>query len=287
MTDECDTSVTRRRTLRIAGSLAIAGGLAGCTGAGDGEGGEDGESTTAEDGPTDRTGTATTRDGTKTEGSQTEGTGGSTDGEAETTSGGDLSTETVTFPSSVGEEVTATKWGDGDCAAVFLHGVGYDRSDWEPQASAVAEDGYTALSLSLDHDDRESNVEATVGAVDYLRGELGVQTVVLVGASAGANAVVKTDANTDVDVAGSVILAPGRAGDLGANLSGRTLFVVGKGDSDRFVQTTKRLHGDAPGPKELVVLDSSEHAQGIFATSEGDRLQSLIVEFVNTVCSEA
>ena len=193
----------------------------------------------------------------------------------------------MTFPSSAGDEVTATRWGDGDCAAVFLHGVGYGREDWAPQAAAVAESGHTALALALNHDDRESNVEATVGAVDYLRSERGVETVVLVGASAGANAVVKTDANTDLDVAGSFILAPGRAADLGGGLSGRKLFAVGEGDSQRFVETTEQLHNDAPEPKELVMLDSTEHAQGVFQTDAGERLQSLIVEFVNTVCAEA
>ncbi|SEP28051.1 hypothetical protein SAMN04487948_13211 [Halogranum amylolyticum] len=261
---------TRRRALRAVASLGTVGGLAGCTGTGDSE------PTPNADGPTgDESDTATS--GLET----------ATESDSGTTASGDATAETVTFPSSVGDEVTATQRGDGDCAVIFLHGVGYGREDWRPQATAVEENGHIALAVALNHDDRESNVEATVGAVDYLRSEVDVETVVLVGASAGANAVVKTDANTDVDVAGSFVLAPGRAGDLGAGLSGRKLFVVGEGDSQRFVETTKQLHGDASGPKDLVILDAAEHAQGVFETSAGDRLQSLLVEFVNTVCSMA
>lgn len=281
MTDE---HVTRRRALKGLTGLAVAGSLAGCAGS---DGSESTE-TTAERGSNDGPEATTTTTDTPADDGETEA---ETDSAGETETTGATSDEsaarTVTFPSSTGEEVTATRWGEGDCAAVFLHGVGYDREDWTPQAAAVAENGHTALSLALNHDDRESNVEATVGAVDYLKSERGVETVVLVGASAGANAVVKTDANTDVDVAGSFVLAPGRAADLGAELSGRTFFAVGEGDSERFVETTKQLHSDAPGPKELVMLDSSEHAQGIFDTDAGDRLQSLIVEFVDTVCAEA
>jgi hypothetical protein len=283
MTDE---HVTRRRALKGVAGLAVAGGLAGCTGSD----GSESTGATAESGSDDGSEATTT---TTTTGPPADGGEAATETddteETETTeaTSDESATRTLTFPSSAGDEVTATRWGDGDCAAVFLHGVGYGREDWAPQATAVAESGHTALALALNHDDRESNVEATVGAVDYLKSERGVETVVLVGASAGANAVVKTDANTDLDVAGSFILAPGRAADLGAGLSGRKLFAVGEGDSQRFVETTERLHSDAPEPKELVMLDASEHAQGIFDTDAGERLQSLVVEFVNTVCAEA
>lgn len=285
MTDE---RVTRRRTLQAIAGAGVLGSLAGCTGADSDD--SDGASTTGTDGEVTGTATATASESegegktAKIDETQTP-TESSSETSDEPTASGDLSAATVRFPSTAGDEVTATAWGEGDCAAVFLHGVSYGRDDWAPQATAVAANGHTALALALNHDDRESNVEATVGAVEYLQSERDVERVVLVGASAGANAVVKTDANTDVDVAGSFILAPGRAANLGAELSGRKFFAVGEGDSERFVETTKQLHGDAPGPKELVLLDSTEHAQGIFATDAGERLQSLIVEFVETVCS--
>jgi len=281
------TDISRRRTLRRLGGALL--GLGGCLG-GDSDGGDAGGDSSPDGGTVSEEETrATTGEGTAAGTDDTAGPASdATTGDSEATTGtasAAPSPRRVTFASSGGSEVVATRWGDGDCAAAFLHGVGYDRRSWDRQARAVADRGHVALSLSLDHDDRSSNVRAVAGAVEHLRGTVGVGRIVLVGASAGANAVVKADANAGVDVAGLVLLAPGRAADLGGRLHGEKLFLVGADDSERFVETTERLHGDASEPKRLVRLDSAEHAQGIFDTAAGDRLGSLLIGFVDDVCA--
>lgn len=251
--------------------------LAGCTG----DPGTDATTDTSTDRgtTTDPAGATTTdtSDGTATAATET------TDGTAETTTG-EPSRETVEFPSRAGDAVVGTLWGAGDCAAVFAHGVGYDRSDWAPQARAVAAAGHAALAVDLDHDDRPGNVEALAGAVAYLRETVGVSSVVFVGASAGANAVVKTEADPGVDVAGLFVLAAGRAAEAAGDATGRSLFAVGARDGQRFRDTTRAMYENAPEPKRFETLDSAEHAQGIFGTPAGDRLHDLVVSFVDTVC---
>jgi hypothetical protein len=40
-------------------------------------------------------------------------------------------------------------------------------------------------------------------------------------------------------------------------------------------------YGKAPGPKELLVLPGSAHAQNIFPTDQGARLMENIVRFIS------
>jgi len=66
-------------------------------------------------------------------------------------------------------------------------------------------------------------------------------------------------------------------------MKGRKLFIVARDDANdedhgcpRFVRITK-----GSGPKELVILDGSAHAQFIFATDQGERLMREILRFLS------
>lgn len=256
--------------------VAITGSLAGCTA--DENAAEN--STTTEEPTTTATQTSTpsteTPEPTATEQPTTTTT-------TETTE--QASGETVSFQTSDDRTVEGTLYGNGSCAVIFAPGSEYDRTDWEPQASTVAGEGHTALTVSLDSDNRTGNPKTIAGAASYLQDEQGAETVVAVGASSGANAVVKANTISGTNLDGSAIISAGEGDSYATELSGRLLFVVGKNDETRYVQTTKGMHQQAPDPKRLEELPTDGHGQGIFETDQSDALANMIVEFSNTVCS--
>jgi hypothetical protein len=67
-------------------------------------------------------------------------------------------------------------------------------------------------------------------------------------------------------------------------MQGRKLFVVARGDvRGENVPRLPEIQGQyeqATGPKELLVLEGSAHAQHLFATAEGERLMREILRFL-------
>jgi pimeloyl-ACP methyl ester carboxylesterase len=111
-----------------------------------------------------------------------------------------------------------------------------------------------------------------LAAVRYLR-KMGAKTVSVVGGSMGGGAA--GDASIEADAGeidrlvflGSLASLAGRAPE---QINGRKLFIMSRDDVD--VENEPRLprmreqYERAPGPKELVILEGSAHAQFIFAT---------------------
>lgn len=258
--------------------LAVTGSLAGCT-----------EDDSAAKNTTKTTTTTTTTTATQTQSPTTETPEPTTTDSPTTTTTTETTEQSsgkeVSFSASGGQTVKGTLYGSGSCAVIFAPGKGYDRTDWESQASAIAGEGHTALTVSLDFENRTANPKTIAGAVSYLREKQGAETVVTVGASAGANAVVKANTISGTNIDGSVIISPGGATGYATELSGQLLFVVGTDDKTRYVQTTKGMHQQAPDPKRLEELPTSKHGQDIFNSDQGAALENMIVEFSNTVCS--
>lgn len=274
-----DQSISRRQTMKLFCGLAVTGSLAGCTeDENAGESNENGSQTTTTEAQTQSPATETPQQTATTEPTTTEATEETTETTTEQASG-----EQVSF-SAGDSQVEGLLYGDGSCAVVLVPGQEYDGSDWEPQASAIAEGGHTALAVSPGSGSA-ANPKMIAGAVSYLREKQGAETVVAVGASAGADALVKASTISGTGIDGSVVIAPGEAADYAPELSGRLLFVVGKEDEKRYVQTTKMMHQQAPDPKRLEELPTGEHGQAIFDSDQGSALKNMLVEFSNTVCS--
>ncbi|WP_137286614.1 lipase family protein [Halorussus salinisoli] len=265
---------TRRHLLRLAGIASVLG-LAGCTGSTD---------------DTEQETTSTEAGGTEADPGTTGGMDTETDDtepDASETTRAASEPREVEFATRAGTAVRGTLLGDGSCGVVFAHGVGFDRADWRPQSERLAADGRVALGIDLNLDDRSTTPEYVLAAVRYLREQVGVDDVVLVGASAGANAVVRANAAaTDETIDGTMGISAGRAAEAATEVQGRSLFVVSEGDSDRFVQTTEEMAENAPEPTALEVLPGEAHGQDVFETDQGDELVGLIREFVRTVCEE-
>jgi hypothetical protein len=81
-----------------------------------------------------------------------------------------------------------------------------------------------------------------------------------------------------------VLLAHGAYG-LPENLTGRKLFIVSRDDPGPDGQPRllriRAQYEKAPGPKELVILEGSAHAQFIFQTDQGERLMREILRFLS------
>ena len=277
---------SRRSYIRAVGLAVGSGAIAGCTDAGidddTGEvGGEDGDSGTERDGGDD-SGGPETDDG---DGSDDEGTedhdgedGTERDDGDDVEEGEDTAPADVTIPSSVGA-VDGTLYGAGDCGVVLTPQVNLDRESWEPQASRWA-DGY--LVLAIDPIEGETSA-SVVGAIDSLREERGVESVVLVGASIGGEASVVAGAERDGIVSGVAALSPGGGEEHAEDLTGEKLFVVAA-DDDRFVEATETLSERAPEPKELVVYEGDAHGQRLFDSEHASDLLDRLDAFVAAAC---
>lgn len=262
---------TRRRLLRAGAALGLSGlsGLAGCTDLGSGPDPTDAKVTETDTPEGGDTPTATDGGATET----TDGTGTS-DASRE---------EAVTFRSTADTEVEATLYGAGDCGVAFVPQINMDRESWQPQARQVAERGHVALSIDEDPDNRAASA---LGAVGYLREDVGVDRIVLVGASSGGEAVVRATARADDGaVQGLVTLSAGGGEDVADGLQGRNLFVVSEDDDDRFVRVAQQLFENAPEPKELKVYEGGAHGQRIFGTDHGDDLRERLFGLVDDACS--
>lgn len=260
---------SRRRFLSRAAAVASALGLAGCVTGGSGDGG-DGASVTT----------------TRESGAGATGESGTTEGSGTSTESGDASAESprsVSFEAPHGATTEATAYGSGDCGVVLVPQVNEDRESWQPQAEMLAEMGHLALAIDEDPNDRAASVR---GAVEHLRERQDASTVVLVGASTGGQAVVVANAEADATVDGTITLSAAGGADHASELQGRSLFVVGEGDEDRFVRVARELHRGAPEPTALVEYQGSAHGQGIFDSPHGDDLRERVRTFVSEVCGD-
>ncbi|SIR54308.1 hypothetical protein SAMN05421858_2733 [Haladaptatus litoreus] len=287
---------TRRRVLQAVGA-ATAVGLAGCSSEGD-------ETTTGTTGQgtrketeaatTAQSGTTTTGGGeTETTG---ETTGETTDGTTEETTEQETPEETTTgteppegggnvqFSTSGGATVQGTLLGDGSCGIVFAHDTGFDRGVWNPQMKMFAGKGYTCLAIDLNLGNENTTPEYVLAGVRYLRQRVGVENVVLVGAGAGANAVVRANAQAGSGtIDGTLALAPGKNADVASRMQGWKLFVVSVDDESQYVQTTKQMHQNASNPKRHEKVTGGAHGQRVFEANKSE-MQSLLGGLLSTVC---
>ena len=67
-------------------------------------------------------------------------------------------------------------------------------------------------------------------------------------------------------------------------IKGRKLFIGARDDANDDGPRLPKIRAnyeEAVGPKELIILDGSAHAQFLFQTNEGDRLMREILRFLS------
>lgn len=197
--------------------------------------------------------------------------------------------QAVSFPTQDGGVIYADEYGTGERAVVLAHGIRFNKESWKDQATHLAASGFRAIAIDFrgygkSHggpnarpglDDLYLDV---LGAVRYAR-ETGAKTVVVVGGSMGgfasANAAVQSKPG---EIDRLVLLANPPIGHP-ERIALPTLFATSEGDS--LAPQVRDEYAKASGPKELLVLPGSAHAQNIFATDQGARLMQNILRFIS------
>ncbi len=272
-----DREVSRREAMKFVGGIALTTGLAGCT--------SDEQTGTAVDPETDSNQTPTPPSGNSTPTPPQE-TEQPTATETATATPGADSGEEVTVETSGGSSVSATIHGDGSCGVVLVHGSEHSYTDWAPQASAIADAGHAALSIDASAGSATANAERVAGGVAHLKDQLGASAVVAVGAGSGAEAVIRANNSTNA-IDGTVAISPesASAAQIAPDISGQLLVVVGTGDEQNYQQVAQAMYTAASDPKQKEELATGKHGQAIFGGEQGAKLESLLAEFANSVCS--
>jgi dienelactone hydrolase len=203
--------------------------------------------------------------------------------------------EHVSFQAQDGWLIYANLYGKGDRGVVLAHGGRKNKESWEEQAQALVKAGFRVLAFDFRGFDQskggpqrppsESREHLDVlGAVRYLR-KTGAKSVSVVGGSFGGDAAAQASVEAEPGEIDRVVLLATGGIDKPEQMKGRKLFItcrddLGPGDKPRLPKIRDQ-HERAPGPKELVILECSAHAQFIFETDQGDRLMREILRFLS------
>ena len=201
----------------------------------------------------------------------------------------------VSFATQDGGVVYAHVYGAGDRGVVLAHGGRFTKESWTTQAQVLATAGFRVVAIDFrgrgqsrggpQSTSRGDGVQFDVlAAVRYLH-ETDATTVSVVGASFGGGAAAQAAVEASPGEIDRIVLLAHSAIDAPERMQGRKLFITSRGDTTG--SGTLRLPGireqyeQAPGPKELVLLDGSAHAQFIFETPQGEQLMREILRFLS------
>ncbi len=204
--------------------------------------------------------------------------------------------EHVSFPTRDGGLVHADLYGRGDRGVVLAHGGRFNKESWRKQAQELERAGFRALAIDFrgygqsrgpGHSDPLSaplHLDV-LAAVRYLH-KTGAKTVSVVGGSMGGAAAGAASVEAEPgEIDRLVFLGSGGSQNNPEKMTGRKLYIVarddlGPGDVPRLPKI-RELYAKAPGPKELIIMEGSAHAQFLFTTDQGDRVMREIVRFLS------
>lgn len=203
----------------------------------------------------------------------------------------------VSIPVPDGGTIHADEYGAGERAVVLAHGGRFDRSSWRAQARVLEKAGWRVVAidfrasvLSRSGEETDCLYDASCLAVDVLAAvryvrESGAETVALVGASLGGGAAAQASVEAPSGEIDRLVLLAHMPIASPERIQGRVLFIVarddpGPGDTPRLASVCEQYE-KVRGPKSLVVLDGSAHAQHIFETPVGGRAMDEILAFLS------
>lgn len=203
----------------------------------------------------------------------------------------------VSIPVPDGGTIRADVYGAGERAVVLAHGGRFDRSSWGAQARVLEKAGWRVVAIDLRASVLSRSGEETgclydasclavdvLAAVRYVRGS-GAETVAVVGASLGGGAAAQASVEASPGEIDRLVLLAHMPIASPERMQGRVLFIVarddpGPGGTPRLA-TVREQYEKVRGPKSLVVLDGSAHAQLIFETPGGGHAMDEILEFLS------
>jgi pimeloyl-ACP methyl ester carboxylesterase len=204
--------------------------------------------------------------------------------------------ELVSFPTQDGGLVYANLYGKSERAVVLAHGGRFNKESWDKQARALVQAGFRVLAIDFrgrgqsrggaQTQNRDDGVRFDVlAAIRYLR-KSGAKGVSVIGASFGGGAAAEASIEAEPGEIDRLILLAHSLIDKPEQMKGRKLFILTREDfsGDNKIPRLPKIRDQyerAPGPKEIVILDGSAHAQFIFETEEGERLMREILRFLS------
>ena len=202
--------------------------------------------------------------------------------------------KTVSFPTEDGGVVFADVYGTGDRGIVLAHGGPFNKESWAKQAQTLAAAGFQVLAFDFrgygksrgpgQSDPMSAPLHLDVlAAVRYLR-KTGAKTVSVVGGSMGGGAAGDASIASHPGEINRLVLLGAAPNGSAEKLKSSSLFIVARGDSSGDglrLPGIQEQYEKAPGPKELIILDGSAHAQFLFQTDQGERVMREILRFLS------
>lgn len=204
--------------------------------------------------------------------------------------------EQVSFTTQDGGLIYANRYGEGDRGVVLAHGGRFNKESWDKQARVLAQAGFRVLAIDFRGRGQSRGGSQTrpqddgvrfdvLAAIRYLH-KNGARTVSVIGASFGGGAAAEASIEAGPGEIDRLVLLAHSPIDKPEQMKGRKLFILSRddfsGDNRRpRLPKIRDQYERAPGPKELVLLEGSAHAQFIFETEQGERLMSEILQFLS------
>jgi pimeloyl-ACP methyl ester carboxylesterase len=200
--------------------------------------------------------------------------------------------EHVSFPTEDGGVVYADIYGKGERGVVLAHGGRFNKESWEKQALELTKAGFRVVAIDFRGYGQSHGPQSKSGfdgveydvlaAVRYLH-KTGAKSVSVVGASFGGAAAANASMDAEPGEIDRLVLLAAWTDRPPEKIKGRKLFIVARDDANDDGLRLPKIRGNyekAVGPKELVILDGSAHAQFLFATDQGERLMREILRFL-------
>ena len=201
--------------------------------------------------------------------------------------------QAISLKAEDGGHVCADLYGKGPRAVVLAHGGRFLKESWREQAQTLVSKGFRVLAIDFrgfgcssgpgqedfDHAPFDNDVLA---AVRYLKAH-NARIVSAVGGSFGGSAVADAAIKAPGELDRIVVLAA--EPNLPAEkLRTRSLFIVAREDSNGAgprLPGIQAQYAKIPGPKQLIILEGSAHAQFLFQTSQSTRVMQEILTFLS------
>jgi pimeloyl-ACP methyl ester carboxylesterase len=193
--------------------------------------------------------------------------------------------EEVSFPTADNGIVYADVYGSGERGVVLAHGVRFNKASWKMQADELAAAGFRVLAIDFRGYGKSGGGTQNdlyldvLAAVRYLR-ENGATTVAVMGGSMGGGAAANAVVNARPGEIDRLVLLAHAPIAHPERITGPKLFATGEGDP--VTPRVREQYEQSPEPKELLILNSTAHAQFLFTTEEGGRLMREIARFLST-----
>lgn len=182
-------------------------------------------------------------------------------------------------------------FGDGDTGVILAHMRPADQTSWFPFATRLADTGqYTVLTFDFrgfgastgdkEFDRVDTDLHA---AYSYMRDDLGLDRIFLVGASMGGTAALLVAEREPVagviSISSPAIFQQIDALEAISSIDAPKLFISSEDDLNA-ARSQEQFWVNAADPKEQELYEGNAHGTDLFASSVGSRFEQRLVDFL-------